>query len=263
MTTLTNDALLAVAERLGVQTLPLVLAAGPQQDSYEEWRAARERAVAELTAAGVFDTEGDVDPETAQALFVLAQPDRELVARGFAEDRTLRLCLARRGEQHALAVREGDRFDIATIWCDGSPEALARPLLVALGPAEAAAVAGFSAPADDLAARLDRAETTGDFADAIYALGVGDRDATVLAAAFFSCRGFTEIVAYSHTDGRTTRAPGAVAVYDTDRGRISVAPTVSPDQQIWSTVTTGSDHRVTQAIATLLDGLPGGRWLTP
>ncbi|WP_348538119.1 ESX secretion-associated protein EspG, partial [Nocardia carnea] len=47
--------------------------------------------------------------------------------------------------------------------------------------------------------------------------GVGDRDATVLAAAFASCRGFTEIVAYSHEDGLSTRAPGAVAVYDTDR----------------------------------------------
>ncbi|MFI1462571.1 ESX secretion-associated protein EspG [Nocardia carnea] len=263
MTALTNDALLAVAERLGVQTLPLVLAAGPQQDSYEQWQAARARAVAELTTAGVFDAEGDVDPDTGQALFVLAQPDRELVARGFAEDRILRLCLARRGELHALAVREGDSFEVATIWCDGSAEALARPLITALGPAEAAEVAGFSAPADELAGRLDIAENTGDFADAIYALGVEDRDATVLAAAFASCRGFTEIVAYSHEDGLSMRVPGAVAVYDTDRGRLAVAPTVSPDRQIWSTVTTGSDHRVTQAIATLLEGLPGGRWLTP
>ena len=263
MTTLTNDALLAVAERLGIQTLPQVLAVGPQQDSYEEWRAARDRAVDELTAAGVFDAEGDVDPETAQALSVLAQPDRELVARGFAEDRRLRLCLARRGEQHALAARDGDTFEITTIWCDGSPEALARPLLAALGPAAPADVAGFSAPADELAGRLDTAEDTGDFADTIYALGVGDRDATVLAAAFASCRGFTEIVAYSHREGRTARAPGAVAVYDTARGRIAAAPMVSPDQQVWSTVTTGSDHRVMQAIATLLEGLPGGRWPTP
>ncbi|WP_280398183.1 ESX secretion-associated protein EspG [Nocardia carnea] len=263
MTTLTNDALLAVAERLGVQTLPLVLAAGPQQDSYDEWQAARDRAVAELTAAGIFDAEGDVESALAQALFVLAQPERELVARGFAEDRLLRICLARRGELHAVAVRDGDSFDIRPIWCDGSPAALAGPLLTALGPAEPATVAGFSAPAAELAERLDSAETTGDFADAIYALGVADRDATVFAAAFASCRAFTEIVAYTHEDGRTTRAPGAVAVYDTERGRLVAAPTVSPDQQVWSTVTTGSDHRVTQAIATLLEGLPGGRWLTP
>ncbi|MFI5719065.1 ESX secretion-associated protein EspG, partial [Nocardia sp. NPDC051750] len=28
-------------------------------------------------------------------------------------------------------------------------------------------------------------------------------------------------------------------MYDTERGRLAAAPTVSPDQQIWSTVTTG------------------------
>lgn len=263
MTTLTNDAVLAVAERLGVQTLPLVLAVGPQQESYEEWQAARDRAVAELTAAGIFDAEGDVEPEVAQALFALAQPDRELVARGFADERRLRVCLVRRGEMHALAVRDGDSFDIRPIWCDGSAAALAGPLLAALGPAEAAEITGFSAPAVELAQRLDGAGTAGDFADTFYAMGVADRDATLLAAAFASCRAFTEIVAYSHEDGLTTRAPGAVAVYDTERGRLVAAPMVSPDQQIWSTVTAGSDHRVTRGIAALLEGLPGGRWLTP
>lgn len=263
MTTLTNDALLAVADRLGVQTLPLVLAVGPQQDSYDEWRAARERAVTELTASGVFDGYGDVEPGLADALFVLAQPDRELVARGYTPDRTLRVCVAGRGEQHAVAVRSGDSFDIGTLWCDGSPAALVRPILAALGPADPAEVTGFSAPAAELADRLDAARTPGDYADAVYALGVTDRSATVLGAALGSCRAFTEIVAYSHEDGRTTRAPGAVAVYDTDRGRIAAAPMVSPDHRIWSTVTAGSDHRVTQAVAALLEGLPGGRWPAP
>ncbi|MGI5219356.1 ESX secretion-associated protein EspG [Nocardia sp. CA-290969] len=263
MTILTNDALLAVAERAGVQTLPLVLGAGPRQDSYREWQAMRERAVTDLTAAGILDDEGEVEPAVAQALSVLAQPERELVARSFAAGRTLRFCLAGRAGQHALAVRTGDIFEIGYIWCDGSPGALARPLLAALGPAEPAEVTGFNAPAGELAERLDPAQGTGDFADAFYALGVADRDATLLAAAFASCRGVTEIVAYSHDYGVATRAPGAVAVYDTGRGRLVAAPMVSPDQRIWSTVTTGTDHRVTQAIATLLEGLPGGRWTAP
>ncbi|GGL23769.1 ESX secretion-associated protein EspG [Nocardia jinanensis] len=263
MRTLTNDGLLAVAERLGVQTLPLVLAAGPRQDSYDEWRAARERAVAELITAEVFDAEGDVDTDLADALSVLAQPDRELVARCFGREHTLRVCVAARGERHAVAVRAGDSFDIGTIWCDGSAAALARPLLAALGPGEPAEVGGFSAPAAELAARLDAAETTGDYADAFYALGVPDRDATVLGSAFGTCSAYTEIVVYSHEDGRTTRAPGAVVVYDTERGRIAAAPMVSPDQRVWSTVTTGSDHRVAQAVAALLEGLSGGRWPTP
>ncbi|MGY2113322.1 ESX secretion-associated protein EspG [Nocardia gipuzkoensis] len=263
MTSLTNDALLVVAERLGVQTLPLALSVGPQQDSIEEYRAARERAAAGLSGDGVLDAEGEVDPELAGALFVLAQPDCELVARIYTEDGSRRFCLARRGERHALAVRSGDRFEVDSIWADGSEVSLARPLLAALGPCEPAAIAGFSAPATELADRLETAEGSSGYADAMYAVGVGERDAAVLGLAFGSCRAYAEIVAYTHQDGLTSRAPGAVVVYDTGRGRIVIAPTVSPDQQIWSTVTTGTDHRVTQAVATLLEGLPGGRWLPP
>ncbi|WP_280300527.1 ESX secretion-associated protein EspG [Nocardia abscessus] len=263
MTSLTNDALLVVTERLGVQTLPLALSVGPQQDSIEEYRAAQERAAAGLTGDGVLDAEGEVEPELAGALFVLAQPDCELVARIYTEDGSRRFCLARRAEQHALAVRSGDSFEVDSIWADGSEVSLARPLLAALGPCEPAEITGFSALAAELADRLDTAESSSGYADAMYAVGVGERDAAVLGLAFGSCRAYAEIVAYTHRDGLTSRAPGAVVVYDTGRGRIVVAPTVSPDQQIWSTVTTGTDHRVTQAVATLLEGLPGGRWLPP
>lgn len=263
MTTLTNDALLAVAERLGVQTLPLVLSVGPQQDSYDEWVAARERAIAALEAAGVFDPDGDVEIGVAGALSVLAQPDRELVARHYSADGGVRVCVAYRNGQHAVAVRNGDDFDIGLWWCDGSPQELTRAIMGALAPCEPAEVTGFSAPAADLAERLDRSASTGDFVDAMYACGVPARDATIFGAAFGSCYARTEIVAYSHEDGQSTRAPGAVAVYDTERGRLVAAPTISPDQQIWSAVTAGSDHRVAQAIAGLLEGLPGGRWLTP
>ncbi|MFI5535603.1 ESX secretion-associated protein EspG [Nocardia sp. NPDC051900] len=261
MTSLTNDALLVVAERLGVQTLPLVLSVGPQQDSIEEYRAARERALSGLIGDGLLDAEGEVESDLAGALFVLAQPDRELVARVYTEDGARRFCLARRGEQHALAVRSGDSFEVTSTWADGSDAALTRPLLAALGSCEPAQIAGFSTLASELADRMDAAEGSGDYADAVYALGVGERDAAVLGLAFGSCRAYAEIVAYAHRDGLTSRAPGAVVVYDTGRGRIVVAPMVAPDQQLWSTVTTGTDHRVTQAVATLLEGLPGGRWL--
>ncbi|MBF6167399.1 ESX secretion-associated protein EspG [Streptomyces gardneri] len=263
MTSLTNDALLVVTERLGVQTLPLALSVAPQQDSIDEYLAAQEHALAGLIGDGLLDAEGEVESELAAALFVLAQPDRELVARIYTEDGPRRFCLARRGEQHALAVRSGECFEVRSIWADGSDVTLAGPLLAALGSCEPAEIAGFSALAADLADRLDAAEDSSGYADAMYALGVGERDAAVLGLAFGSCRAYAEIVAYSHQDGLTSRAPGAVAVYDTGRGRIVVAPMVSPDQQIWSTVTTGTDHRVTQAVATLLEGLPGGRWLPP
>ncbi|MET7768674.1 ESX secretion-associated protein EspG [Nocardia sp. NPDC005366] len=261
MTTLTNDALLAVAERLGVQTMPLVLAAGPRQDSFQAWQAARDQAVTELTADGTFDSYGDVEPGLAEAMYTLTQPEAELSGRSYGADGTRRICLARRGARHATAVRTGDAFDIATTDIDGSDRELARLLLAALPACPPAEVAAASVVADDLARRLDAAETTTDYVDAMYALGIDAHDATVLGAAFGACHGYTEIVATVHHDGLTSRAPGAVAVYDTARGRIVVAPTTAPDGQVWSTITPGTDHRLTQAVGALLEGLPGGRWL--
>jgi hypothetical protein len=261
MTTMTNDGLLAVADRIGVQTLPLVLSVGPQQDSYEEWAAAQERAIATLVEDGVIDAHGEVDPDLAATLYTLAKPDRELVARVFGGPEQTRICLAGRGEQHALAVRTGDSFDVRSVWADGSGTVLMRALLDVLGPGSPAEVAPFSALSAELSERLESAETSTDYADAVYALGVADRDATVYGLAFASCHAYAEIVAYSHADGVTTRPPGAVAVYETGRGRIVAAPGIASDQQVWSTVTPGTDHRIAQAISALIESLPGGRWL--
>ncbi|MFD4460675.1 ESX secretion-associated protein EspG [Nocardia sp. NPDC058480] len=260
MTTLTNDSLLAVAERLGVQTLPLVLAVGPQQDTIEAWQAARDGAVAELTAGGVFDSYGDVEPGLAEAMFTLAAPDAELVARCYGEDGKRRICLARRGSQHAVASRTGSSFEVVAPGIDGSDRELTRLLLAALPACPQAEISTVSVAADDLSRRLDAADTTSDYVDAMYALGIDAHEATVLGAAFGSCRGYTEITASVHHDGLTTQAPGAVAVYDTARGRIVVAPMTAPDGQMWSTITPGTDHRLTQAIGALLEGLPGGGW---
>lgn len=260
MTTLSIDGLLAVAEQLNVQTLPGVLNVRPQQDSYRAWHTARAHALSELRAGEVLDAEGEVDPGVADALFVLAQPERELIARVHTEETGARVSVAGRGGRYAVAKRIGDRFDIGLVWSDGSPATLAAPLLSALGPAEPARIPGFSVPTTDLAERLNAAHSPSEYTDALYALGLDSHEATVLGAAFGSCRTVTEIVAYAYGDGSAIRAPGAVAVYDTARGRVVAAPMVSPDRQIWSTVTTGTDHRVTQAVAALLEGLPVGRW---
>jgi hypothetical protein len=268
MTTLTNDGLFAVAERLGVQTLPVVLAVAPQHDSYDEWRNAQEETVAGLTAAGIFDSYGEVSTELAQALFTLSQPERELVVRAFrtpespdAPTVVVRACLALRGNDHAFAVRTGDEFDVQSVWSDGSSASLARPLLSVLGSGTPAEITEFSAHSDELSERLNEATTAADYADACFALGVPGREATVLGLAFESCHAYAEIVAYDHDEGITTRAPGAIAVYDTGRGRIVVTPGIAPDQTSWSTVTPGTDQRIAQAISALIEMLPGGRWL--
>lgn len=261
MPTMTNDGLLAVSGLLGVQALPLVLGVGPQQDSAEAWQAAQHAAVTDLRAAGLIDDYDEVDTELATALRVLAQPDRELVARVYTEKGQIRVCLARSGAEHALAVRTGDVYDIRTTWADDSGAALARPVLDALGECAPASVPSFSALADDLRERLDKAETSADFAQALYALGVDHQDAIEFGLAMSTCYAHAEIVAYAHTEGMSIQSSGAAAVYDTSRGRIVAGPGVAPDLRVWSTFTPGSDHRIAQVVSAVVDSLPGGRWM--
>lgn len=262
MTTLTNDGVIALAAQLGVQTLPLVLGVGPQQDSHREWLAAQDQARAELRAARLLDAYGDVQPEAAESFFALAQPDRELAARIFTESGQIRVCVVRRADTHAVAVRRGDTLDIRPLWTDGSGASLARPILEALGSCPPADVAGFSAAATDLSERLDAATNSADYASTFYNLGMPESDATAYGLALGSCHTYAEVVAYAYADGVTDRSPGAAVVYDTAQGRITSAPGVAPDQQVWSTLTPGTDHRIAQAISALIDSLPGRRWLT-
>lgn len=261
MTVLTNDSLLAVADRLRLQTLPVVLAVAPEQDSYDELAAAQRRAETDLVRAGIVDAEGGVDPEIAAALLALHRPDRELVARIYTGREQIRVCLVRRGAGHALAVRRGDTYDIRAIWADGSGHSLARPVLDALGPCPPADVTAFSAPTQDISERFDTATTSTDYAEAMYGLGAAERDAIVYGLALSSCHSYAEVVAYAGTDGVAVRSPGAVAVYDTAHGRLVAAPTLAPDQRLWSTITPGSDHRIAQAISALIESLPGRGWM--
>ncbi|WSG58799.1 ESX secretion-associated protein EspG [Nocardia sp. NBC_01730] len=261
MPTMTNDGLLAVSGILGVQTLPLVLGVGPQQDSVQAWTAAQQEAIDGLRDSGLVDSYDEVDTDLAAALHILSQPDRELVARIHTEAGTRRVCLARRASKHAVATRIGDVFDVRTTWADDDGAALARPVLDALGACPPARTVSFSAPSDQLRERFDRAVESSDYTQVLYGLGIEERDAIEFGLAISSCFAHAEVVAYAYDDGATTQSSGAVAVYDTSQGRIVASPGASPDLRVWSTFTPGSDHRIAQAISALVRSLPGGRWM--
>lgn len=261
MTTMTNDGLLAVSDLLGVQTLPLVLGVGPRQDSVDAWRIARDRAIADLRAAGLVDTYDDVAADLTDALFILANPERELAVRIYTESGIRQVCVARAGARHAVATRAGDTFDVGTVWCDGGGRALAQPVLEALGRAPAADIPSISAPVEELREMLDEATRSSDFSDIFYARGADEREAIEFGLAMSSCHAYAEIVAYAYDDGVTTRTSGAVAIYDTSRGRIAASPGTAPDLRVWSTFTPGTDHRIAEAISALVETLPGGRWM--
>jgi hypothetical protein len=262
MATVTNDGLLAVSGLLGVQTLPLVLGVGPRQDSVDAWHAAQAAALAALRDSGLVDSYDEVEPDLATALYILAQPERELAVRIHSGSGVRRVCLARRAEGHAAATRTDDDFEVRTVWSDEGGAALARPLLDALDPCPPANAAAFSVPSAALRERLDDATDAAGFTQAVYGLGVDERSAVEFGLAMSTCTGYTEIVAYAHGEGTTQRAPGAVAVYDTARGRLVASPGTSPDHELWSTFTPGSDHRIAEAVSALVRSLPAGGWMS-
>lgn len=260
MTVLSNDGLLAISDLLGMQSFPVVLAVAPTQDTVDDLLAARRSAVAELTAAGMVDRYGDVADDLAAALHVLARPDRQLTARIVGEDAVSRVCVARRGLGHALAVRDRDHYRIETVWADDDPAGLARLLAAPMPACPPADIGGFGGPTSELRERLDAADDSAAFADLAYHYGSAERDAMRFGLAMSTCRRRAEIVAYSHEQSQVRTAAAAV-VYDTDHGRIVVVPSTTADGQTWSTFAPGTDHRLARGVSALIESLPGGRWM--
>ncbi|MQY24969.1 ESX secretion-associated protein EspG [Nocardia aurantia] len=258
MATLTTDGMLAVAAALGVQTFPTVLGVRSRHTAHADLVAARAAAVADLSGRGILDREGEVrDDELTAALFVLARPERQLVARIKRGDSLIRFCLARRGLEHGVAVRTGDDLEVSTVWAGDDPATLARPLLSVLGSVAPADVPPFSAPTEELRDRLDSAEVT----EAVYGLGMPEADAVTLGLALRERVSTTELVCYSHHDGLAVRSAAAAAVYDTASGRIIGGGSVTADGRPWTTLAPGTDGRLAQVIASLVESLPEGRWM--
>ncbi|MGC4994611.1 ESX secretion-associated protein EspG [Nocardia salmonicida] len=260
MTTLTTDAALVVADKLGVQTLPVVLALRPRHIAQADFHTARLAAIPDLRARGVLDDDGNVlDDELTTALFVLARPERQLVMRIRRGAAVHRVCLARRGLDHAVAVRVADELEIGTVWGDEDPVALARPMLAALGACPPADIPALTAPTAELHRRLDDAGTTE--ASAAYQLGMSESDALTLGVALRQWSSVAELVCYSHRDGTAVRSPATVAVYDTPDGRIIGGGSVAADGQSWTTLAPGSDRRLAHVVGAQIEALPEGRWM--
>ncbi|MFW0797738.1 ESX secretion-associated protein EspG [Gordonia sp. CPCC 205515] len=257
--TVSADALWRVGELIDVQIWPSVLNMSLAYDTIEAYQDGMRRAEDELRGAGLLGPEG-VDDGLHLALQVLTRSECGLQARIFGTDGVRRVALARRGRDHVLALRFGDSITIETVAVDGVQTAAQR-IIACLGDATAADVGSISAPTGDVVRRLDEATTPAGYTDALYALGADEREAMKLGTALADCHGYTEIVAVESWEGRTQQSSGAVVVYETVRGRVVGSPSVSPDGQMWTTLSAGSGHRIKQAIGLLVETLPSGQWM--
>lgn len=261
---LPDDHLDYLGSVLGHQTWPVVLAIEPRHQHAAELASAHILAAEQLRGAGILCDDRFVDSGVTEllsvALSILANPETVVEIRRFDASGCERMCLARTGDRHVLARRTGGAISVGEIPVSDDDE-LGAAVAKALGSADAPPVPSFSAPAEELRIRLDRAVTAADYADVLHATGAGDHISAVYSAAFESCTGHTEIVAIESGPGRRTQSSGAVAVYDTAIGRILAGPSTSPDGRIWTTLSAGTPHRISQAVVLLMETLPSGRWM--
>ncbi|MEE4021637.1 ESX secretion-associated protein EspG [Gordonia sp. PKS22-38] len=261
------DVLCRVGELAGVQTWPVVLDlwhTAIDGDELAERRAVADQQIWERRLL----VDGEPVAWLATALHILAAPERQLEIRTFSADTGTepiaddprRTCVARRGHEHVIARRNGSEVDLAVV--DVNSEAEIGAILAREFPSlEPAMFTGLSAPTEELATRLTHCTSSGDVADALRALGAPGPDATAIASGLTNCRSRSEIVAVSWSGGFSTQSSGALAVFDTDRGRIVASPSKSPDGRVWTTLSPGSVNRITQATGLLIETLPEGRWM--
>ena len=265
------DVLRRLGELSGVQTWPVVLDIRTAHEGVRELADANAAADGELADLGIIREAGEPVAWAAVALRVLAAADRQIEIRtvrsaglsssepGIPQMR--RICLARNGHDHVLARRDGATVDVRTINVTSEGDVATTIARELDEQTPRAAFAAFGAPADELAARLSGCATAQDAADALHALGAPGSDAVAIASALMSCHSRSEIVAISRSDGVSTQSSGAVAVFDTERGRIVASPSKSPDGRVWTTLSPGGGHRIGQAIGLLIETLPEGRWM--
>jgi len=227
--------------------------------------AAVDRATRNLVSRRLV-ADGVVDPEWVVVLQALARPDRELAVRLVTPDGMARISVVRRGSVGVLARRIGDDISVRTLGAGADLRSVTGAVLAELPAARAAEVVPVGAPTPEMAERLWGTGDPRELADRIRGLGVEAQAAMALGSALGSREAFAEIVSYALADeeGRIRRAPGAVAVFYTKRGRLVAAPSMSPAGQLWTTLKSGTDHAVGQAIGQLAElsddgwGMPAG-----
>lgn len=256
----TDDELQAIASRVGIQALPVVLGLRPQHDTETALVEAIDLATRTLTARGLIQ-DGEVIPEVTTLLRALQRPDRELAMRLVTPDGIARAAVVRQGGQCISVRRVGDEIGLDEVEGDANLSAATRALLRDLPKASAAEIGAVGAPLDAMSEALSGAHDAAQLSDRIRALGAEPRTAMLLGSALGSRLAFAEIVYYALNGDAdlVSRCPAAVAVFYTKRGRIVGAPSASPTGELWTTLKAGSDHAIKQAIGQLIE-LSSERW---
>lgn len=258
---LTGDQLRLAAVCIGADDLPAGVAPPPRHPTIGLREAAFEQAARELLAHNLILKGGVVHPDLAPVLQALQRPDRELAIRLVTPAGIARISAVRRNTLCVITRRIGDDINLRVIGHNIDVADVVAALLAELPPARPGDIEPVAAPLPQMVQSLSGRQDVVELADRMRALGADRHAATLLSSALVSRRAFAEIVysALAQTQGRICRAPAAVALFYTKRGRIVGVPSASPTGQLWTTLRPGSEHAVAQAINGLID-LTDHRW---
>jgi hypothetical protein len=256
----TDDELQVVADRVGVQALPVVLGIRPRHSTESALIEAADHATRALTDRGLIH-DGEARPELAALLRALQRPDRELAMRLVTPEGIAGVAVVRQGAQCISARRVANKIVLEVVAGEASLSAAAQALVRHLPTSAAAEISPVGAPLDAAVEALSGTHDSAVLSDRIRALGAEARTAMLLGSALASRLAFAEIVYYALNGDADliARCPAAVGVFYTKRGRIVGAPSASPSGQLWTTLKAGSDHAIKQAIGQLVE-LSTERW---
>lgn len=241
-----------LVDSLSIVELPVVLDVFPRYDSFEKKHESLARGHAGLVQDNLI-VDGFIHPDLEAWLRILEQPRWYVSARRvhtpYTEDSPiLRICLAGNSTGTVIATKAEGRLRLRIAAADAAVE-----LFTELGSGRALEFRGVSAPTDGLAEALDAAPTdSGATASRLAHLGIDGDVAREVASAISMCSAQAEITSVTVESGNRSAGAHPVAFFDTPRGRIAATSSRAADGSHWTTLSPGTDTRITAALSELI-----------
>lgn len=257
-----------IAETVGAETFPWVLAmTTPYRDAAQRGAWAS-RQSAELGQLGLLSADGHINPRVVDWIKVVSFADRWLELRyvgpqhGAGGADLLRGVVARRSDitdRTVVALRNAQLITLTALNIH-EPQALVPVLGVGLAHRPPARFAEFSLPMRVGARADERLRTGAPLGEVLDYLGIPELARPMVESVFTGPRSYVEIVAGCRHDGRQASTEVGMSIVDTTQGRVLVSPSRAFDGEWVSTFSPGTPFAIAVAIEQLTAGLPTGQW---
>lgn len=263
---LSVDGALFIKRLMGINMLPPALALIGNVYYPQDQAIVDDHTVPVLVEQGLIDAHGNVDPALESWMRVLENPDVDVSLRAMQSQMMRRAVVARRGQQHVLALRRNDEIVIQGLWSQGSgfDEVVSAPLWAALRVSEDTP-APEAAEFDPVTLSLDQVKILATAApgemvrELRHALGVDLRTAKILNEVSKYSGQRAEIVLRQNRGMDAVQTPVGVGVADTIHGRV-ISAVRQQGSQVWVTFGPGSYARFRAAMADLVRLMPTQNW---